>query len=117
MNTAIEPADRFTVLPDDATLSEAIAAAGQRGFSVELVDDLDAARDKVLARIPEGASAMAFPSLTLETAGIAQAIDENGRYDSARLRGYSLDRGTQMHEIKALMLQPAFALGSVQAIT
>jgi hypothetical protein len=28
-----------------------------------------------------------------------------------------LDRGTQMREIKALMIQPAFALGSVQAVT
>jgi L-lactate utilization protein LutC len=88
-----------------------------RGFSAEVVDDLDAARVAVLARIPEGASVMTNPSVTLEATGLVQALDESGRYDSARARIATLDRATQLREIKSLMAMPDFSLGSVHAIT
>jgi hypothetical protein len=109
--------DRFAALPDDKMLAETVVGLEAHGFSVEVVDDLDAARRAVLARIPEGSSVMTFPSLTLEETGIAQAIDDGGRYDSARTKGVALDRATQWTEIKTIMLQPEFALGSVHAIT
>jgi hypothetical protein len=49
-----DTADRFTALPDDQTLAAAVVALEEHGFSVEVVDDLDAARKAVLARIPAG---------------------------------------------------------------
>jgi acyl-CoA hydrolase len=117
MSTAIQTAGRFTALPDDRTLTETVAAAGERGFSVEVVDDLDAARERALARIPRGSSVMANTSVTLRAAGIAQAIDDGERYDSARAKILALDRVTQLQEMKAIGGQPDFALGSVHAIT
>jgi L-lactate utilization protein LutC len=110
--------DRFAALPDDETLAETVVGLeDERGFSVEVVDDLDAARRAVLARIPEGSSVMTNPSATLEETGIAQAIDNGGPYDSARAKVLALDRATELQEIKAIMGQPDFALGSVHAIT
>jgi hypothetical protein len=41
-------------------------------LSVEVVDDVDAARRAALARIPEGSSVMTYPSVTLDETGIAQ---------------------------------------------
>ncbi len=82
-----------------------------------MVDDLDAARERVLARIPEGSSVMTYPSVTLEETGIAPAIDNGGPYDSARTKVLALDRATQMQEIKAVMVLPDFSLGSVHAVT
>jgi hypothetical protein len=117
MNASTQPLDRFTTLPEEAVLTETLLALERRGFSAEAVDDLDAARETVLARIPGGSSVMTFPSVTLESAGIAEAIDDGERYDSARARGFGLDRTTQMRQIKTIMLQPEFALGSVHAIT
>jgi LUD domain len=117
MSTTIQTADRFTSLPDERTLAETVAALEEHGFGVEVVDDLDTARERVLARIPEGSSVMTYPSITLQETGIAQAIDDDGAYDSARPKVFALDRATQMHEIKALMVLPDFALGSVHAIT
>jgi hypothetical protein len=117
MSTPTQTSDRFTSLPDEPTLAATAAALDSRGFGVEVVDDLDAAREAVLALVPEGASVMTFPSVTLEATGIAAAIDESGRYDSIRVKGAALDRATQLAEIKAMMMQPEFALGSVHAIT
>jgi hypothetical protein len=112
MSTTIETSDRFTSLPDEQTLADTVAALERRGLGVEVVADLDAARETVLARIPDGSSVMPYPSVTLEATGIAQAVG-----DAARARVHGLDRETQMQEIKAIMLLPDFSLGSVHAIT
>jgi acyl-CoA hydrolase len=117
MSTTIQRSDRFTALPDEGTLAETVAGLEGHGISVEVVDDLDLARESALARMPEGSSVMTNPSVTLQATGIARAVDEGERYDSARTKVLALDRETQLQEIKATMGQPDFALGSVHAIT
>jgi hypothetical protein len=115
--TTTTASDRFTTLPDDRTLASAVTALEEHGFSVEVVDDLDAARRAVLARIPQGSSVMTNTSVTLEETGIAAAINEGGPYDSARTRMAGLDFATQLQEMKAIGGQPGYALGSVHAVT
>jgi acyl-CoA hydrolase len=108
---------RFTALPDDQTITATVVALEEHGFGVDLVDDLDAARDTVLAQIPEGASVMTNTSVTLQETGIADAINNGGPYDSARNRMFALDFATQGKEMKAIGGQPDYALGSVHAVT
>jgi acyl-CoA hydrolase len=109
---------RFTALPDEATLNATVVALEEHGFSVEVVSDLDIAREAVLARIPAGSSVMTNTSLTLEQAGIADAINDGaGRWDSARNKMFALDFETQAQQMKAIGGQPDYALGSVHAIT
>jgi acyl-CoA hydrolase len=116
MNTTKTP-DRFAALPDEDTLAATVTALEGRGFSVEVVDDLDAAREAVLARIPHGSSVMTNTSVTLQEAGITDAVNDSGHYDSARARMAGLDFATQLPEMKAIGGQPDYALGSVHAIT
>src|SRR5258705_12477863 len=112
-----DASERFTTLPDDETLSATVVALEEHGFSVEVVDDLDAARQAVLARIPHGASVMTNTSVTLTEAGIADAINDGGPYDSARNKMAQLDFATQLREMKEIGGQPDYALGSVHAVT
>ena len=116
MTTTTTPG-RFTTLPDEHMLAATVTALEEHGFSVEVVDDLDAARQAVLARIPRGSSVMTNTSVTLAETGIADAINENGHYDSARARMAGLDFATQLREMKAIGGQPDYALGSVHAVT
>ena len=109
--------DRFTALPDDQTLAATVVALEEHGFSVDVVDGLDAARDAVLARIPNGSSVMTNTSVTLQETGIADAINGGGPYDSARNKMLALDFATQAQEMKAIGGQPDYALGSVHAVT
>jgi hypothetical protein len=109
--------NRYTALPDDETLAATVVALEEHGSSVEVVDDLDAARDAVLARIPEGSSVMTNTSVTLEETGIAAAINDGGPFDSARNKMFALDFATQAQEMKAIGGQPDYALGSVHAVT
>jgi acyl-CoA hydrolase len=116
MNTTKTP-DRFAALPDEDTLAATVTALEEHGFSVEVVDDLDAAREAVLARIPDGSSVMTNTSVTLQEAGITDAVNDSGHYDSARAKMAGLDFATQLQEMKAIGGQPDYALGSVHAIT
>jgi hypothetical protein len=109
--------DRFTALPDEQTLAATVVALEEHGFSVEVVDDLDAARQAVLARIPHGSSVMTNTSVTLQETGIADAINDGGPYESARNKMFALDFETQAQEMKAIGGQPEYGLGSVHAIT
>ena len=95
MSTTATPG-RFTSLPDEDNLQATVVALEEHGFSVEVVDDLDAARQAVLARIPEGSSVMTNTSITVAETGIADAInDGGGRWESARNAMFALDFATQ----------------------
>jgi acyl-CoA hydrolase len=109
--------DRFTTLPDNQTLESTVVALEEHGFSVEVVDDPDAAREAVLARIPRDSSVMTNTSVTLEETGIAEAVNSGGPYESIRNKMLALDFETQMREMKSLAGQPDFAIGSVHAVT
>jgi hypothetical protein len=115
--TTIHAPERFTALPDHQTLDETVVALEEHGFSVEIVDDLDAAREAVLARIPEGSSVMTNTSVTLQETGITDAINDGGPYQSMRNKMMALDFATQLQEMKAIAGQPDYALGSVHAVT
>jgi hypothetical protein len=118
VSTTTTNPDRFTTLPDEAALSATVVALEEHGFSVEVVADLDAARQAVLNRIPEGSSVMTNTSVTLAETGIADAInDGDGRWESARNKMFALDFATQAQEMKVIGGQSDYALGSVHAVT
>ena len=108
---------RSAPLPDEEALAATTVALEEHGFSVEVVDDLAAARRDVLDRIPKGASVMTNTSVTLEETGIAEAINNGGTYESARNQLLALDYATQRREMRSIGEQPDFALGSVHAVT
>jgi hypothetical protein len=117
MSTTAVP-DRFTTLPDEHALRATVVALEEHGFSVEVVSDLDAARQAVLARIPEDSSVMTNTSVTLAETGIADAInDDSGRWESARNKMFALDFATQAQEMKAIGSQLAsYAWGAANVI-
>jgi acyl-CoA hydrolase len=110
--------DQFTTLPDEPALEATVVALEEHGFSVEVVGDLDAARQAVLARIPDGSSVMTNTSVTLAETGIADAINDDGsRWESARNKMFALDFATQAQQMKGIGGQPDYALGSAHAVT
>ena len=115
--TTIEASSRYTGLPDEETLAETVVALEEHGFSVDVVDDLDEARAVVLRHIPAGSTVMTNTSITLELTGIADAVNGDGTYESARAKMSTLDYATQLQEMKAVAGQPEYALGSVHAVT
>ena len=107
----------YSAPASEAQLQALAARLRERNFEVLIVDDGDAAREEVLKRIPEGASVHSGKSKTLEDAGIFGELMESDRYDFIRKKTSTMDRRTQMAEIRKLGAAPDYMLGSANAVT
>jgi LUD domain len=87
------------------------------GIHAIVAEDGEAARQAVLDLLPAGAEVYTARSKTLELLGLETDINTSGRFEAVRPRAFSLDRQTQMNEIRALIARPAFVVGSVHAVT
>ena len=116
MTTPI-PAALFTDPAPAQRLEQAATALAAKNFAVEILDDAAAARTRIKDLIPEGASVFTGASETLRLSGIEEDINNSGRYDALRTRGRTMDRATQMDEIRRLLASPDVIVGSVAAVT
>jgi hypothetical protein len=93
MSTPI-PTASFTEPATEQRLQRTAAALEAHGFTTEILDDVAAARTRVRALIPAGASVFTGASETLRLSGIDEDLNASGRYDA-----------------------PDVAIGSVAAVT
>jgi hypothetical protein len=98
-------------------LERAATALKEHNFTVEILDDVEAARARVRDLIPEGASVFTGASETLRLSGIDADLNGSGRYDAIRPRVLAMDRATGADEIRRLLASPDFVVGSVAALT
>jgi hypothetical protein len=109
-----------TVFADPAParrLERAAAALVAHGFTVEVLNDVAAARTRIKDLIPEGAEVFTGASETLRLSGIDEDINAGGRYRAVRPRLLAMDRATQSDDIRRLSAVPDVIVGSVQAVT
>ena len=116
MTTSV-PVAPFTDPAPVERLERAAAALAANNFAVEILDDAAAARTRIKDLIPRGASVFTGASETLRLSGVEEDINNSGRYDSLRSRGTTMDRATQMDEIRRLLASPDVIVGSVAAVT
>jgi YkgG family uncharacterized protein len=102
------PAERLEQVADALTA---------HGFTVEILDDVAAARARVSELIPEGASVFTGASETLRLSGIENDISTSGRYQALRPRVLAMDRATEADDIRRLVASPDVVVGSVAAVT
>jgi L-lactate utilization protein LutC len=115
--TTPSPAALFTDPAPAQRLEQAATALAAKNFAVETLDDAAAARTRIKDLIPAGASVFTGASETLRLSGIEEDINNSGRYDALRSRGTTMDRATQMDEIRRLLASPDVIVGSVAAVT
>ena len=116
MTTSV-PATLFTDPAPVERLERVAAALTAKNFAVEILDDAAAARTRIKDLIPEGASVFTGASETLRLSGIEEDINDSRRYESIRRRGLTMDRATQMDEIRRVLASPDVIVGSVAAVT
>jgi hypothetical protein len=98
-------------------LERAAAALTAHGFTVEILEDVAAARTRVKDLIPEGASVFTGASETLRLSGIDGDINTGGRYQAVKPRILAMDRVTGADEVRRLLACPDVVVGSVAAVT
>ncbi|MGD0809250.1 MAG: LUD domain-containing protein [Acidimicrobiales bacterium] len=111
------PTTSFADPAPPARLEQAAAALQAHGFTVEVLDDAAAARTRIRALIPEGASVFTGASETLRLSGIDEDINTSGRYDALKPRLLAMDRVAEADEIRRLLASPDVIVGSVAALT
>ncbi len=115
--TTSTPEAPFTVPAPAQRLERAAAALTAHGFTVEILDDAAAARERVKELIPEGADVFTGASETLRLSGIDEDINGSGRYASVKARSRTMDRATQLNELWRMIACPDVIVGSVAAVT
>jgi hypothetical protein len=98
-------------------VGRAAAALAAHGFTAEILDDAAAARARIRALIPEGASVFTGASETLRLSGIEADLNASGRYRAIRPAVLAMDRVTRADDIRRLTASPDVAVGSVAAVT
>jgi hypothetical protein len=107
----------FMVAADEEMLGSAAEGLRSRGFKVEVLDDVEAARTRIAELVPDGDSVFTATSETVRTSGIEADLNASGRYDAIKPRVTAMDRATQAEEIRRLMSCPDVVVGSVAAVT
>jgi hypothetical protein len=104
-------------LPSKEIIEKTAEALRANGFEVVVVANKEEAKRKALEFIPAKAEVFTMPSMTLESTGLAAAINESGAYDAVRAKLVSMDMKTQGREMRKLGAGPDVSVGSVHALT
>ena len=104
-------------LASEESLQKTIASLKKNGIDAIIVTTGEEAKSKVLELLPKNAEVMPMTSVTLDTIGVSQAINESGDYDSIRNKLNELDRTTQSAQMQKIGAAPEWSVGSVHAVT
>lgn len=115
--TTSAPATPYAEPASARSLERAAAALTAHGFTVEILDDVAAARARVADLIPAGVSVFTAASETLRRSGIDQDINAGGRYEALKPRLLAMDRAIAAEDIRRLAASPDVVVGSVNAVT
>lgn len=107
----------YTTIPSNQTLEKTAEALSANNFSTVIVENAEEAKKKALELIPEGAEVLTMTSQTLETTGIADILNNSGKYNSVRNKLNSMNRETESLEMQKVGSAPEYSIGSVHAVT
>lgn len=116
-DTSDASTDSFTDPAPAERLERAAAALMANGFTVEILDDVAAARCRVTDLIPEGASVFTAASETVRLSGIDADVNTSGRYAAVKPRVLAMDRAARADDIRRSLASPDVVIGSVAALT
>ena len=111
------PNPEFAQVASDEQIQRVVKALEANGIHALVAENGEEARRIFFELVPEGAEVFLGASVTLETLGIKDEIDQSGRYDALRPKMFKMDRATQGREIRKLVGAPDYAAGSVHAVT
>ena len=109
--------EEFALVSDAHAVDRAASGLRAHGFDARIVPDGDAARELLLSLIPDGAEVGEGASATIDQIGATEVVEKSGRFNAVRPRTRTMDRATQMNEIRKLGAAPDVQINSVQAVT
>lgn len=113
----LTPNQAFASLAGDEQIERTAKALEAKNIKTLIAEDGEDAKRLFFELVPQGAEVFLGSSVTLETLGIKEEIDNSGKFDALRPKMFAMDRTTQGREIRKLGAAPDYAAGSVHAVT
>jgi len=107
----------YKSIPEASVMERTKLALEANNMTVVMVDNGEAAKQKVLQLVPEGSEVFTMTSVTLDSIGLAEVINQSGRYDSVRAQLNNMDREKHSREMRKLGAAPDYTIGSAHAVT
>ncbi len=88
---------------------ERLIAAAQAGFHLLALEGPPGIGKTALiaeTKVPDGAEASIGSTQTIDELGVRAEIEESGRYDALRPKLWSMDRATQLREMRKMAAAP-----------
>jgi L-lactate utilization protein LutB len=105
----------YKMIANADSISKTVAALKENGIDAMVVEDGASAKAKVLEIIPEGAEVMTMTSVTNDTIGVTQELNESGKYKPVRAKLYN--ESTPESEARKIGAAADYVTGSVHAVT
>jgi L-lactate utilization protein LutC len=106
----------FAHIASDEAIGAAVQALEANGFTVTIAATATAAKDAVLTALPKGVRVYTATTETLETTGIAAAVNDSGEYDAIRPK-IAARKGHERADQRRSVAAPDYVVGSVHALT
>jgi len=113
----MKPNEEFGKLASEERIEKAEKALQENGFKVEVSENSQEAKKKVLELLPKGAEVFTMTSQTLEAIGLDKEINESGKYNAVRPKLFAMDRNTQAREMAKMGASPDWVVSSIHAVT
>src|SRR3990167_2347133 len=113
----MKPNEKYGKLANEKAIQKTAHALRSNNFKVEVVENREEAKKKVLELIPHGAEVFTMTSQTLKDIGADKEINESGKYNAIRPKLFAMDRNTQAREMAKLGAAPDWVVSSVHAVT
>ena len=107
----------WSKIVDDESIVQTAKSLNENGINAIIVNNGDEAKQKVLEIIPKSAEAFALTSVTLDTLGISEEINNSGNYKSVRNMLNTMTSESQSDEKRRIASTPEWAIGSAHAVT
>src|SRR3990167_9989106 len=113
----MKPNEKYGQLATDEAIQKTSQALKENNIKVEVAENGEEAKRRVLELLPGRAEVFTMTSQTLEAIGLDKEINESGKYNAVRPKLFDMDRNTQSREMAKLSAAPDWVVSSVHAIT
>lgn len=108
---------QWNILAEQTSIDNTVQALKRNGMTAVVVESAEKAKEYVASLLPKQAEVMTMTSVTLDSTGISEMINESETFNAVKPRLFAMDRKTQGSEMNKLGAAPEYAVGSVHAIT
>jgi LUD domain len=109
----------YTTIASDEIIAQTAKALKENGFSVKIVENLEAVKSAMDKIIPKDSEVFTVTSKTLQQAGLEKFLNESGNYYAVRPKMMELaqKQPDEVKKRKLLTAVPDYIVGSAAAVT